>query len=475
MDSIKPADGDREAIGPLTRRSLLSACIGALAMPAVACGRGRRSWAANYAGGEQDGKVAKGTLPTPQDFDSRCGSPTFDATEAIQRAIDANGGGVFFPAVDGYYRISSGLRLLSNSKYIGEGQKSYIRNVSNSSNFWDRTVLFAGGYFGYSDPGSALKEKAYPIFPADAGAYSVRLSTEAPPGDATPGKIIFLTSGEVFGSRYEKSAMTNEIASVAGNRIALKYPLDADLRQGGKAPPLLRVQSDNLIQPYVRGLAAQMLRNAVVQNLRIETSMSRGQCLHVSSYECQFDNLWIEGNVGVGANPCSHTNFSNLNIVFVSKGFELAYLHNLVDLRNISIRRLRPPVPPDASTFALKVSETGQNVSIEDIHISDFDWKGASHNAALGILTPHTTVDGGSIDGSPGYGIAIVGNGRGDGAVVKNMTIKDQPKSGIVVQASNCVIRDNSIDDKMGTVQGILVKKMAKGNQIYSNSTGLVK
>jgi len=117
--------------------------------------------------------VTKGPLVDIRAYGA-VGDGTTDDTVAIQAAIDA-GGTVFIPATDNYYKTTTVLKVPSDVKIIGTGEKSFIRNTATSAPAgWGGAAVFWSNVFTAGNWGAETRPIARRTQPGAAPEVSRR-------------------------------------------------------------------------------------------------------------------------------------------------------------------------------------------------------------------------------------------------------------------------------------------------------------
>lgn len=416
-------------------------------------------------------------LPAPQDYGVSSSSSDLTAAIATIQTAEPGVGGIYFPHPSDHYELSGPFVMESDSAYVGESQGGVLLyNVADSATFWENTVAFGGTYMGHGAADGATAETSYGFTATAAGVREVTLEDAGAGTNFEVGDIVFLEDANDFASAaYAKAASVNEVLAIATDTLTLKYVLrDAYTANGGTNPTIRRETGDLTTTNPGASTACRMLKRATVRDLHFKSLRDYGcQAFHIAAWESLFENIRIEASGGMGVNPCAQSVFRDIAIEYDRKGFELAYFHSDVQINNLWLRRRAPLTGANVGdlTFGLQISETGQDVFVNGLHIDNFGWASSGGYASVGVSARRTFIDGGHVSGSPGAGVSIIAE-RGNGSSVHNMSIRNHSRQAIIIGGDDCSVENNKIGPTNTGYGSIILSAGSVNNRVVDNSLG---
>jgi hypothetical protein len=411
-------------------------------------------------------------------FGAKADAGVTDSTIAFQnwsKYLNTNKGSGYIPGVDTYYKITEGFVILSGIDIYGDGESSWVRNTANDEiDFWNNTCLFFGTYFGGLD--EFYDETSYNVDDITAGARTITLSTGGAGSNFSTGSIGLisdphLTTGAT--TPYNIHEHMNEVVSVAGDVLTLKYPIKDGYTADGGSPVLIyketNTNASTIIPSTYTGYNTELAKNSSVKNIKFTQDVSTfGQTVHVACYESLIEGLVVEGASGWGINPCSYTTFNKLKTSFRQTGFEMAYCHNDVLIDGFEITRIGSSA---TSLGTIVFSETGQDVRLTNFNA--FGYTGGDAN--VGIIsagTWRTHISHGTIDGSDGNGITFIQDEKSNGSSAEYTDIMNQDTQGVYVRSNDVSVSHVNVKNTPAAQEAISVESGVTRYRIENNICG---
>lgn len=227
-----------------------------------------------------------------------------DQLGAIERAqdylVEQGGGELYFP--HGGYGLSGPIINRANISLLGDERLPTLKNTSKEYSF-RRSSIFSPGNF---HPEYVGRLASMPCVRIRAGkVVTLRQARDAAGLKANDGVVIM--SDEYYtsaGFRVPKYIFLNEVASVSGAMVQLKYDMDREFDGG-----LVRLDGS---QTGRDGIPLFFWRNGRIKNFRVDT---RGFYISDSAtLNCRFDNIRIDAaKCGIYGNTYQRTTFSNIS------------------------------------------------------------------------------------------------------------------------------------------------------------------
>ncbi len=348
--------------------------------------------------------------------------------QAIRDAYDAGGGQVLVPAAatdTAYYAIGGAIRMLSGVQLVGQGVRSFIKStVNNASNFHANDAILAGTYGPWVEATEAVAETAYDINDITVrGSRTVTLSSSGDAAHFPVGTPVALRASAENAGGFPLASMVNLVTSVSGETLTFlhRIPDTYGTTTGTKSKiRALNVDPDSAGMAGIDGQRAYLLTKARIANLRIEVSTAggaafRGQGIHFSCYDCEFENLWVRGGTGaMSGNPCAFTRVNNVTLTAQRILMELAYLSNNTRVTGVRGARLGSP-NIDSFAPAIYLSAEGcADTVVDGFEVSNF---GVGAHASLTIGGRRCWFRNGTLRGTQdsGAGAGMDAYARGGG------------------------------------------------------------
>lgn len=227
-----------------------------------------------------------------------------DQLRAIERAqsyLQAKGGGqVYFPY--GGYGLSGPIITRANISLVGDERLPTLKNINTEYSF-RRSSIFAPGNFHPEYVGGL--ERA-PCARIEAGnVVMLRKSRDAAALRAND--CVIIMSDEYYisaGFKVPKYIFLNEIVSLNGGLVQLKYSMDREFEGG-----LVRLDGSQLGRD---GVPIFFWRNGQIKNFKVDT---KGFYISDSAtLNCRFENIRIDAaKSGIYGNTYQRTVFSNIS------------------------------------------------------------------------------------------------------------------------------------------------------------------
>jgi hypothetical protein len=285
---------------------------------------------------------------------------------------------------------------------------------------------------------------------------------------------------------YSVSEHLNEIIDITGAVLTLKYPVKDDYTTSVGAgqspettgPVAMYRESGQLVQTTVSGAQTApqtgsslctLAKRTKIRNANFTQDIATfGQAFHIACYECDLENITVNGASVFGINPCSYTNFKNVRTSHRANGFEMAYCHNDVLVDGITQTR----IGDYASTVGnIAFSETGQDVVFKNFNVNGYTG-GDAGLAALSASTRRVHFADGVVNGSDGAGVTFGADAKALGGSIKNVEVKNHDTDGVQISSNDVTVHDTKVLGTVSTQEAIQLASFVTRGTITDNTLG---
>lgn len=390
-------------------------------------------------------------------------------TKALEDAIASlrkqNGGKLYIPASDKFYAYAgNGIVLSDNIEIYGDGVKSHIRNVNPDMNKWYKGVIFFTSTYGPTNKISIMQQPKYVIGDAKKGSSTIELKDAGNSKQLKEGEVIVLGANPF--SKDEDANKTrflyieqNEIISITGTSIQLKYPTSVDLLTTGSDKPVI-VDVNGAVTTSLLGVKNQTTKQVKIHDLRL----SQAQTNEIDNvplkntptsvmqlggtFESKFYNLQIDGYSGISGNMWARCEFSNIEINANRNLVDWGYGSHNSKLKNVKYTFLKSPNTDIPKAF-IYFSESSHDIEMEDIQASG-NWNGSNilliGNGAKGLIMKNADIDFSNLN-NPNFGINIADQNNkvySSDVLLENVKIKvNKIKKFIRCSGANTMVNRN--------------------------------
>ncbi|QYY34184.1 glycoside hydrolase family 55 protein (plasmid) [Cupriavidus pinatubonensis] len=227
-----------------------------------------------------------------------------DQLRAIERAQDylqAMGGGqVYFPY--GGYGITEPIINRANISLVGNERLPTLKNVNKEYSFRMSSIFSPGNFH----PEYVGKLRPIPCDRIKVGNFVILQKSHDAAALIQDDCVIIMSDEYYMSSEFkiQKYIFLNEIVSVDGNLVQLKYSMDREFEGG-----IVRLDGTQIGRD---GVPLFFWRNGEIRNFRVHTN---GFYISDSAtLNCRFDNIRIDSaKYGIYGNAYQRTVFSNIS------------------------------------------------------------------------------------------------------------------------------------------------------------------
>jgi len=285
---------------------------------------------------------------------------------------------------------------------------------------------------------------------------------------------------------YSISEHLNEVIDISGAVLTLKYPVkDAYTTSvgAGQSPettgPVALYRESGLLAlttvtgaqtvPQAGSGVCTLAKRSKIRNVNFWQDVDTyGQAFHIACYECDLENISINGASVFGINPCAYTNFKNVRTSHRANGFEMAYCHNDVLVDGITQTRIGDYT---STVGNIAFSETGHDVLFKNFNINGYTG-GDAGIAALSASTKRVHFEDGIVNGSDGAGVTFGADGKSTDGSIKNVEIKSHDTDGIQINSQGIEVHNNKILGTSTSQEAIQLASFITSGKITDNICG---